>query len=205
MRKPTRPSTGQDRTTRVQAGRIRIVGGQFRRTLIPVVAAPGLRPTPDRVRETVFNWLEHFLGGWDQTCALDLFAGSGALGFEMASRGARRVVLVESNARAAQALRALRERLGAAGVQVLQSDWRAALLRLAPGPFDVIFLDPPYASSVLESALAAVRPLLARSGLVYVEAAEPLQASLLAERGWELVRAGRAGAVHFHLLRERSC
>ncbi len=101
-------------------GRVRIIAGRFRRTPIPVVAVPGLRPTPDRVRVTVFNWLEHLLGKLEGLSALDLFAGSGALGFEMASRGAARVVLVERHPRAAQALRALQQRLAAAAVTVVE-------------------------------------------------------------------------------------
>ena len=191
--------------TRSPAGRVRIIGGQYRRTPIAVIAAAGLRPTPDRVRETVFNWLEHLLGDRDGIRALDLFAGTGVLGFEMASRGAHRVVLVESNTRTAQALRALQRRLAAPTVQVLQADWRLALTRLAPELFDVIFLDPPYESGILDRALGTVRPLLAPGGLIYAEAPRPLEAARLAKQGWELVRAGQAGGVYFHLLRERSC
>jgi len=123
----------------------------------------------------------------------------------MASCGAHRVVLVESNARIAQALRALQRRLAAPAVQVMQADWRLALTRLAPELFDVIFLDPPYGSGILDRALNAARPLLAPGGLVYAEAPRPLEAARLAEQGWEPVRAGKAGGVYFHLLRERSC
>ncbi|HYA66093.1 MAG TPA: 16S rRNA (guanine(966)-N(2))-methyltransferase RsmD [Burkholderiaceae bacterium] len=204
MNKRLRHST-TPAATRSPAGRIRIIGGQFRRTPIAVIAAAGLRPTPDRVRETVFNWLEHLLGDRDGIRALDLFAGTGVLGFEMASRGAHRVVLVESNARTAQALRALQRRLAAPTVQVLQADWRLALTRLAPERFDVIFLDPPYGSGILDRALGAVRPLLAPGGLIYAEAPRPLEAVCLAEQGWELLRANKAGGVYFHLLQERSC
>jgi len=205
MNKPLRHRAAALATPRPPAGRIRIIGGQYRRTPILVIDAVGLRPTPDRVRETVFNWLQHRLSDWDRICALDLFAGSGALGFEMASRGARRVVLVESNARIAQALRALQRRLAARAVQVLQADWRLALTRLAPEVFDVIFLDPPYESGLLGDALGAVHPLLAPGGLVYAEAPHPLEAGRLIEQGWEPVRGGKAGSVYFHLLRERSC
>jgi len=205
MKKYTRQRPTPQRSARAPTGRIRIIGGQFRRTPIAVVAMPGLRPTPDRVRETVFNWLEHLLGDLRETCALDLFAGTGALGFEMASRGAGRVVLVESNERSAQALRLLRQRLAATAVEVVQADWRTALAQLAGGSFDVIFLDPPYGSGILDSALGAARPLLARAGLIYAEAPKALDAVQLAEQGWDLVRAGKAGGVYFHLLRARSC
>ncbi len=205
MNKRPRHSATASRSARSPPGRIRIIGGQFRRTAIVVLAAPNLRPTPDRVRETVFNWLEHLLGHRCGICALDLFAGTGAFGFEMASRGARRVVLVENNARTAQGLRALQRRLGAAAVQVLQADWRLALARLSPEVFDVIFLDPPYGSGILVPALDAVHSLLAPGGLVYAESPQPLELAHLAEQGWEQVRTGKAGGVYFHLLQERSC
>lgn len=205
MNKRQRHSATPAATAHSHTGRVRIIGGQFRRTPVTVLAAAGLRPTPDRVRETVFNWLEHLLGDREGIRALDLFAGTGVLGFEMASRGARRVVLVESNAQAAKALRALQQRLAAPAVQVLQADWRVALKRLAPELFDVIFLDPPYGSGLLEHALGAVSPLLAPGGLVYAEAPEALEPARLAEQGWEQVRGGRAGGVYFHLLQARSC
>lgn len=182
-------------------GRVRIIGGRFRRTAIPVVAVPGLRPTPDRVRVTVFNWLEHLLGSLAGCSALDLFAGSGALGFEMASRGAGRVVLVERHPRAALALRQLQQRLGATGVTVVESDWAAAAAREAPGAFDVVFADPPFGADLLPAALAAARRLLKPDGLLYVESGAALAADALAAAEFTAVRQGTAGAVHFGLLR----
>jgi len=207
MKKTARSARQGARPARAAApaGRIRIIGGQYRRTPVAVIPAPGLRPTPDRVRETVFNWLEHLLGALAGRRALDLFAGSGALGWEMASRGAARVVLVESNARAAEALRGLQRRLAASAVEVLQADWRAVVDRLAPGSLDVIFLDPPFGSGLLERALDAVRPLLAAGGLIYVESPAPLDAARLRQQGLELARTGQAGVVYFHLLRAQSC
>src|SRR5690606_3927346 len=107
---------------------IRIVGGSYRRTPIAVIDAPGLRPTPDRVRETLFNWLTHlWQGEFADKHVLDLFAGSGALGFEAASRGAGQVVMVETDRRTVQALRALRDKLGAQAVQVRPGDALVAL------------------------------------------------------------------------------
>jgi len=182
-------------------GRIRIIGGQYRRTPITVVAAPGLRPTPDRVRVTVFNWLEHLLDGLRGRDGLDLFAGSGALGFEMASRGARRVVLVDSHPRAAQALQQLQQRLGATEVEVLQSDWSAAAAREAAGSFDVVFLDPPFGSDLLAPALAAARRVLKPEGLLYVESSAALPDAAAGMAAFSQLRSGRAGAVHFQLLR----
>lgn len=188
----------------MKSGTVRIIGGQYRRTPIRVVPVPGLRPTPDRVRETVFNWIEHLLGAFEGVEALDLFAGSGALGFEMASRGARRVVLVEHHPQAAQALAQLQRRLAAAAVTVLHADWQAAAARLAPATFDVIFIDPPFDAGILPRAVDAACRLLRPSGLLYVESGAALDAGedgLLARRGLTIERCGRAGMVHFHLLR----
>jgi 16S rRNA (guanine(966)-N(2))-methyltransferase RsmD len=182
-------------------GRVRIIGGQYRRTPIPVIAAPGLRPTPDRVRETVFNWLGHLLGTLEGIHVLDLFAGSGALGFEAASRGARRVVLVDNHPRAVAALQALKERLGAAAVEVVQADWRTATARLAPASFDLVFLDPPFGSGLLAPALAAARRILKHEGLIYVESGQAQAAGVEAGGELEVVRSGKAGDVVFQLLR----
>jgi len=187
------------------SGRVRIIGGQYRRTPIAVADVPGLRPTPDRVRGTLFNWLEHRLGSLAGRRGLDLFAGTGALGFEMASRGAREVVLVDSSARAVEALRALAQRLGAP-VTVLQGDWRSACARPGmAGSFDVVFLDPPFDSGLLVPALAQAAPLLAPGGLVYAEAPVALDAQILQGSGFEGVRAGHAGMVYYHLLRALPC
>jgi len=124
----------------VNRNRVRIVGGAWRSRLIPFPPTKGLRPTPDRVRETLFNWLGQDLTG--KTC-LDLFAGSGALGFEAASRGARRVAMVERDASVFQALAANRDRLGALAVELTKSD-ALEFLRADTGLYDVVFLDPPF-------------------------------------------------------------
>jgi 16S rRNA (guanine(966)-N(2))-methyltransferase RsmD len=170
-----------------------------------VVAAPGLRPTPDRVRETLFNWLDHLLGTWSDVRALDLFAGSGVLGFECASRGAHEVTLVESHPHAAAALRALRQRLPCETVNIIQDDWMAAIARLGSASQDLVLLDPPFDSGLLPHAIAASLRLLRPQGLLYVESARPLEQQDLAHWSLELVRSGQAGAVFFHLLSTRSC
>jgi 16S rRNA (guanine(966)-N(2))-methyltransferase RsmD len=184
---------------------VRIIAGRYRRTPIGVVDAPGLRPTPDRVRETLFNWLEHLQGGWTGVRALDLFAGSGALGLECASRGAQQVVLVEHHARAAAALRELLQRLDGAPAVVVQDDWQAALARLAAASFDLVLLDPPFDAGVLARAIAAALRVLRPGGLLYVESGQPLAPADLAAWPVDLLRSGRAGAVFFHLLRTRAC
>ena len=127
---------------------VRIIGGRWKRTPLPVPDVAGLRPTPDRVRETLFNWLQHLRPDLSALCGLDLFAGTGALGFELASRGARSVLLVESDPQALESLRATRERLAATGVEVRPGDGLSLATALAPGSFDVIFLDPPFGSGL---------------------------------------------------------
>jgi len=174
---------------------VRIVGGALRRSKLPVADRPGLRPTPDRVRETLFNWLGQDLTGWR---VLDAFAGSGALGFEAASRGAAEVVLLERDAALARSLQASRERLHANAVQVEAADALAWMARCEPGRFDLVLLDPPFDSPLAAPALQAATRLVAPGGMVYLEAAQALSAP---PAGLEPHRAARAGAVHFHLLR----
>ncbi len=181
---------------------MRIIGGRWKRSLLPVLDAEGLRPTPDRVRETLFNWLGQDLSGLS---CLDLFAGSGALGFEAASRGAAAVTLVEANPRVAKQLRDNQYRLDAAQVRVMQSDAFAAAARMAAASFDVVFLDPPFAQDWLGPALEHAARLTRPGGAVYVETDRtligpdaPVPASL------EVVRQARAGAVNFYLLQHKA-
>ncbi|WP_028536826.1 16S rRNA (guanine(966)-N(2))-methyltransferase RsmD [Paludibacterium yongneupense] len=172
--------------------KVRIIGGDYRRRLLPFPAVDGLRPTPDRVRETVFNWLGQRLDGLS---CLDLFAGSGALGFEAASRGAARVVMVEKSRQVAASLEGNRTALGAAAVSIAVQD-AMLYLRSAHERFDVVFLDPPYALDLLPQALSRVEAVLAEDGVVYFEArAWP------GLEGWEVERKDRAGQVHYGLLR----
>ncbi len=180
--------------------RIRIIGGQWKRTPIPVPDAPGLRPTPDRVRETVFNWITHLRPDFSTLRGLDLYAGTGAMGFELASRGAARAVLVERAPALVTQMRALQQKLGATQIEVLAGDALATAQRLPAASFDVVFLDPPYSARALPPALAAVQRLLAPGALVYAEDAAPLTDERAAELGYSIVRADKAGAVCFHLL-----
>ena len=178
------------------ASTIRIVAGQYRRTPIPVPDVPGLRPTPDRVRETLFNWLAHL---WDGEFAgkrvLDLFAGSGALGFEAASRGVAQVQMVERDRAAAAALRALRDKLGADAVRIHAGDALEALERMDASRYDLVLLDPPFNQGWLPRLWPQLPAVLPGNGLVYVEAESPCPAP----EGFELLRNGKAGAVHYHL------
>lgn len=177
---------------------VRIVGGEYRRTPIPVVEAAGLRPTPDRVRETLYNWVNHFWGGeYTDKRVLDLFAGTGALGFEAASRGAAHVQMVESNPQALGALRALRNKLGALQVRVHAGDARMVLDRLDDARFDLVLLDPPFGQDLLSGLWDKLPAVLSPDGLLYIEAESPVRAP--AE--YEVLRNGKAGHVHFQLLR----
>lgn len=178
------------------AGEVRLIGGQWKRSKLPVAEQPGLRPTPERVRETLFNWLGQDLSGWR---VLDAFAGSGALGFEAASRGAAEVLLLERQSVLARALLAVKARLQADTVQVLATDALAWLSRCDPGRFELVLLDPPFDAAGLDNAaLAAAAPAVAPGGFVYLEA--PCEFTT-APPGFTRHRRLRAGAVHAHLFR----
>jgi len=176
---------------------VRIIGGAWRRQKLPVPDAPGLRPTPDRVRETLFNWLGQDLTGWT---VLDAFAGTGALGFEAASRGAARVQFLERDPVLVRGLQAARTRLGAVAVEIAQAD-AVAWMRRAPAAFDLVLLDPPFDAELFEPALDAALACVVAQGWIYLEAPSEFEAAALAGRGLARYRHARAGAVHAHLLR----
>jgi 16S rRNA (guanine(966)-N(2))-methyltransferase RsmD len=182
------------------AGRheVRIIGGQWKRSKLPVADVPGLRPTPDRVRETLFNWLAPDLSGWR---CVDAFAGSGALGFEAASRGAAEVVLLERDRAVVRSLEASRARLQASTLRVENADALAWLARCPPGVFELAFIDPPFDSALAEPALAAAARTLVPGGYAYLEAGAPADPGALDGLGWRIHRQSKAGKVHFHLLR----
>jgi 16S rRNA (guanine(966)-N(2))-methyltransferase RsmD len=177
----------------MRANRVRIIGGDWRSRLIAFPPRRDLRPTPDRVRETLFNWLGQDLTG--RTC-LDLFAGSGALGFEAASRGARRVVMVEHDAVVFRALAASRAALDAAAVELERAD-ALEFLRVDGDAYDVVFVDPPYRSDYWPRIAPLLPRHLAPGALVYCEGAGNREAA----PGWEVHRQGRAGRVKYQLLK----
>ena len=181
----------------VPPGEVRIIGGLYKRSKIPVASVPGLRPTPDRVRETLFNWLGQDLTGW--RCA-DVFAGTGVLGFEAASRGAQDVLICEQDPVLVDKLKALQTKLKASTVKIERGDGVSLLRRASPGSLQLIFLDPPYESTVFEAALKAAAQAIATPGFVYLEAPRPWTDDELASLGLKVHRFGKAGAVHFHLL-----
>ena len=180
------------------AGEIRIIGGQWKRTRLPVPQRPGLRPTPDRVRETLFNWLGQDLTGWR---CLDAFAGTGALGLEAASRGAASVVLVEQDGELLARLQQHVQRLQARSVQVSRGDGVATLRQCAAASLDLVLLDPPFDSALFQPALQAAAQAVGPQGWVYLEAPQAWDEAALAPLGLALHRHLRAGAVHAHLLR----
>jgi len=174
---------------------VRLIGGQFKRSKLPVADSPGLRPTPDRVRETLFNWLGADLTGWR---VLDAFAGSGALGFEAASRGAAEVLLLERESSLVMSLDASRLRLGATALRVQRADAMAWLASAPADRFDLILIDPPFDASLAAAAARLAARALADGGFLYVESAEPLAEP---PEGLAPYRASRAGAVSFQVFR----
>jgi 16S rRNA (guanine(966)-N(2))-methyltransferase RsmD len=176
---------------------VRIIGGQWKRSKIKVIDKPGLRPTPDRVRETLFNWLGQDLTDWR---CVDAFAGTGALGFEAASRGAQSVLMLEQDAQLVTLLSQTRERLKAHTVQVQKGDAMMALQRLAPSSLDVVFLDPPFEGSHFENALKAAAKAVVPGGWVYLEAPLHWTDEALQACGLQAQKHMKAGAVHAHLL-----
>lgn len=192
MSRPAQRAAGVRQSSR--PNQVRIIGGKHRGRKLPVADAPGLRPTPDRVRETLFNWLGQNLSGWH---CLDLFAGSGALGFEAASRGAASVVLVEQAPRVAQSLQAAAALLNEPGVQVVCADALNYLARPAAQPLDLVFLDPPYGHGWLDRIIMPLLPHLATGARLYLESEQPLPEQ--PAPGLTCIKQGKAGQVHYHL------
>ena len=179
---------------------VRIIGGEWKRSKLPVADRPGLRPTPDRVRETLFNWLGQDLTGWR---CLDAFAGSGALGFEAASRGAAEVVLVERDTALVRSLRDSQSRLKAATLRVEAADALTFMRRANPLAYELVFVDPPFDANLFDPALAAAAPLVVPGGFVYLEADRAFDNAAVVALGLQVHRHSKAGSVHFHLLQRQ--
>ena len=196
---PFRPTRKKPAAPAARAAHeVRIIGGLWKRTKLPVADKPGLRPTPDHVRETLFNWLGQDLTAWR---CVDAFAGSGALGLEAASRGASEVLLVDQDPQLVAQLRSLQAKLQATAVKVERANGLSVLQRLAAGSIDLVFLDPPFDANLLGKALAAAAPALAAQGWVYLEAPTAWSDEQLGPYGLTVHRHLKAGAVHAHLLR----
>jgi 16S rRNA (guanine966-N2)-methyltransferase len=182
---------------RTEQGKVRIIGGRWRGTRLPVPASPGLRPSGDRVRETLFNWLMPVLAG---ARVVDVFAGSGALGLEAVSRGAAHAVLVERDATLARSLSETVTRLSAQGsVEVAHGDALAWLGRQAAASFDVAFVDPPFDADLWQPTLAALLPTLAQGAWLYLES--PPERAPTLPGTWALHREGRTREVRYALYR----
>jgi len=180
-------------------GEVRIIGGQWKRTRLKVADMPGLRPTPDRVRETLFNWLGQDLTGW---VGVDAFAGTGALGLEAASRGAKQVLLIEQNAQLVTQLKASIAQLNAETVQVIKGEGVHALQQCSPSSMDVVFIDPPFEAKLFEPALKAAARAIAPQGFIYLEAPELWSDERLLTLGLKGFKHLKAGAVHAHLIQK---
>jgi len=182
-----------------KSGTVRIIAGEWRGRRLPVPDLPGLRPSGDRSRETLFNWLQGKLAG---ARCLDLFAGTGVLGLEAVSRGAATAVLLEKDLTAAAQLRANVNLLKASHVNIVQADALAWLQSQPADSFDLVFIDPPFGQGLADAALELLqqRELLGSDGLVYLETARSEIIPALAT-GWEILRDKAIGEVHMHLLR----
>jgi 16S rRNA (guanine966-N2)-methyltransferase len=180
---------------------LRIIAGRWRGRKLQFPRIPGLRPTPDRVRETLFNWLQRSVVG---SRCLDLFAGSGALGIEALSRGAREAVFVESDRCAADQLRANLERLGGLTAAHVVQTHALEYLRAAVEPFDLIFLDPPFGQGALAPVieLLASRDWVRPGGYIYLEAERAAGEPVLPAR-WQRLKAKYAGEVGYHLAQNK--
>lgn len=193
----TRPDRSSAARRAAAPGQLRIIGGQWRGRKLQFPAVPGLRPSPDRVRETLFNWLMHDIAG---ARCLDLFAGSGALGLEALSRGATHCTFVDSSAAAGRALGDHLRTLQCVAGQIVTADASTWLRNTAPQPFDVVFLDPPFRGDLLGDCCAALetRGWLAPAAWIYIEAAsDEILPALPAN--WRLHRDRAAGQVAYRL------
>jgi 16S rRNA (guanine966-N2)-methyltransferase len=191
------PKSKATNPVRQTSGEIRIIGGQWKRTKLPVVNLPGLRPTPDRVRETLFNWLGQDMAGLR---CVDAFAGTGALGLEAASRGAADVLLIESDAKLFAQLGITKSKLKADMVRLQRGDGIAVLQALPQGSVDVVFIDPPFEAPIFDKAIQAAAKAVSRQGAIYLEAPKPWTDDDLTAFGLRVERHGKAGMVHYHLL-----
>ena len=195
-RKKTAPGRNSGRG---RASQLRIIGGIWRGRRLSFPETAKLRPTPDRVRETLFNWLQPWIAG---AHCLDLFAGSGALGLEALSRGAAQVVLLEQDAAVAQCLRDSVYKLQAQAADLIHTD-AVRYLQGPARPFDIIFLDPPFQSDLLDRCFGLLekQQWIKPGGLVYIENPKTAPALVL-PRSWQLLRTKSAGQVSYHLARK---
>ena len=185
----------------MRPGEVRIIGGQWKRSKLSVPDLPGLRPTPDRVRETLFNWLGAELEGW---VCVDVFAGTGVLGLECASRGAQMVHLFETQAKLCENMSRQVEKFHASQVRVKKGDGVSALRVMPSHSIDLILIDPPFELDLWSSALSASVGPLKPEGLIYLESPKPWDNEALQDLGLEVHKTMKAGTVHAHLIVKKS-
>jgi len=181
-----------------QPGRVRIVAGKWRSRLLDIADVPGLRPTSERIRETLFNWLAPVIQG---ARCLDIFAGTGALGLEALSRGAAEVVFVEKSPVAAATLREHIAMLNVSETAVNETDASDYLRRAPLGEFDIVFLDPPFAADVHEDLcrLLVEEQVLSKNAWIYLEEDRAKPAAVI-PKGWQIMKTGLAGNVRYSLV-----
>ncbi len=185
------------RQTKTDVRELRIIGGQWRSRKLRFDALPGVRPTPDRVRETLFNWLQAWVSG---SRCLDMFAGSGVLGFEALSRGAHSVTFIDELTQVAARLRDQAQNLGALNAEVVRSSATQWLKQKPNTLFDIVFIDPPFSKNLIADILQAVVAHCSVSARIYVEAEKYLEEAVLPS-GWGIEKSKQAASVYFHLLR----
>lgn len=194
---------GRGRAQRRQQGQLRIIGGEWRSRRIRFLTEGDIRPTPDRVRETLFNWLQQTIPG---ARCLDLYAGSGALGFEALSRGAAHVTFVDQDVRVIQQLRSNIELLEATNAETVWTDalgyLQGGASGVSGGPFDIVFLDPPYREHALTAACEQLERsgLLTATALIYLEA-DAAETPPTLPANWHYLHNRSAGQVGYHLCR----
>jgi len=188
---------GSSRQSKTEVRELRIIGGRWRSRKLRFDALPGVRPTPDRVRETLFNWLQAWVSG---SRCLDLFAGSGVLGFEALSRGAHSVVFIDDQAQVVARLRDQAASLDADNVEVVRSTANQWLVQQqGHSLFDIIFIDPPFKQGLIEDILQDVVAYCSASARIYIESEKVLDTASIPS-GWALEKSKKAGSVYFHLL-----
>ncbi|MDO4427548.1 MAG: 16S rRNA (guanine(966)-N(2))-methyltransferase RsmD [Moraxella sp.] len=181
-----------------QKNQVRIIAGSLKRRSLPLVNAEGIRPTPDRVRETVFNWL---MGDLQGTRVLDVCAGSGAFGIECISRGAKEAILIEPFSAQAALLKDSLEKFGISHQVTLYQKPAQSVLPTLTGVFDVVFIDPPYALNLWETLMDALSPKLHENSLIYLEGDKPLEALLATPENFLVIKSGKFGQIYGYLLR----
>lgn len=198
---PVRTKNPKKEEKSTQKNQVRIIAGSLKRRSLPLVDAEGVRPTPDRVRETVFNWL---MGDLQDARVLDVCAGSGAFGIECISRGAKEAVLIEPFSAQAALLKDSLEKFGITRQVTLHQKPAQSVLPTLTGVFDVVFIDPPYALNLWQTLMDALAPKLHENSLIYLEGDKPLEELLATPDAFEVLKSGKFGQIYGYLLRPHS-